>query len=170
MDENAKRIAEGLLKAIKAENDGYHFYSMSAKNIHDERGREIFETLAKEEQDHHRFLKAQYKAVVETGQPDENVRLGDRLDLSGPNPIFSGWVQKNIAQAGPEMSALSIGIQLELSSMNFYREQAKAAGKGPIRDFYNQLADWEQGHYHALVQQEEALKEDYWAAAGFVPF
>ena len=163
-------VAAGLLKAIKAENDGYHFYSMAAGNTTDAKGREVFKTLAAEEQDHIRFLKAQVESVLKTGQVDTNVKLGPKADLSDASPIFSDDIRKNIGQADREMSALSIGIQLELSAVNYYKEQAEAAGEGPVREFYGELADWELGHYYALLRQEELLKDEYWTAAGFEPF
>ena len=165
-----ERLAAGLLMAIKAENDGYYFYSMAAENTTDAKGRDVFKTLASEEQDHVRFLKAQYESVLKTGHVDAEVKLGPQADLSGASPIFSDDIRKNIGQADREMSALSIGIQLELSAVNYYQEQAKEAGEGPVREFYTQLADWELGHYYALLKQEELLKEEYWAAAGFEPF
>ncbi len=163
-------LAEGLLKAIKAENDGYYFYSTAAETTSDAKGSEVFKTLAAEEQDHIRFLKAQYESVLKTGRVDTGVKLGPKADLSDASPIFSDEIRKNIARADREMSALSIGIQLELSAVNYYKEQAEAAGEGPVREFFTELADWELGHYYALVRQEELLKDEYWAAAGFEPF
>jgi hypothetical protein len=32
------------------------------------------------------------------------------------------------------------------------------------------LAEWESTHYHALLEQQETLKEDYWRHNGFAPF
>ncbi len=170
MTEVQQSLAAGLLTAIKAENDGYYFYSMAAENTADTKGKEVFKALAAEEQDHARFLKAQYESVLKTGQVDMSVKLGPKADLSDASPIFSDDIRENIGQADREMSALSIGIQLELSAVNYYKEQAEAAGEGPVREFYTKLADWELGHYYALLKQEDLLKEEYWAAAGFEPF
>ena len=50
------------------------------------------------------------------------------------------------------------------------RDQAEATDDPDAKAFFGQLADWESGHYHALLQQQETLKEDYWAAGGFAPF
>lgn len=170
MDETTRRIAEGLLKAIQAERDGYNFYVMAARGMTDEKGREMFETLAQEEQEHEQFLEAQYKSVVEQGKPDPALRLQAKADLSGESPFFSDSIRDRLSEAHHEMSALSIGIRLELAAMDYYKEQAKAIADSTLTSFYNQLADWEQGHYYALLRQEETLKEEYWAAAGFHPF
>ena len=36
--------------------------------------------------------------------------------------------------------------------------------------FFTELAEWEAGHYEALLTQQESLKEDYWSASRFSPF
>ncbi|MFH1010108.1 MAG: ferritin family protein [bacterium] len=170
MDESVRRTTEGIAKAIQAEADGYHFYMMAARTTKDPKGREVFETLAREELDHQQFLRTQYKALSETGKPDSRVHLGNRTDLSGMSPIFSEQIQSRVREAHYEMSALSIGIQLELSSIKFYQEEAKAASDAFVQTFYTELVEWETGHYRALLRQQEALKESYWSESGFAPF
>ena len=170
MDAATKRMTDGLAKAIQAEADGYHFYMMVTRSTSDPKGREVFHTLAQEELDHMRFLKEQYKALMETGKPDSNATLGARADLSGMSPIFSEQIQTRAKEAHFEMSALSIGVQLELSSIQFYKAEAEAASDSTVRDFYTELVDWETDHYRALLRQQEALKEDYWTESGFSPF
>ena len=170
MDKATKRIAEGLLKAIQLEVDGQHFYRMAAKSTADPKGREVFERLAEEEQEHLSFLRTQYKSILETGAPNKEVRLGSPADLSGTSPVFSDQIQTRLREAHYEMSALSIGIQLELSAIKFYRAEAEAVTDPTVRSFYTELAEWESGHYSALLRQQEMLKEDYWHAGGFYPF
>ena len=170
MDKATKRIAEGLLKAIQSEVDGQHFYRMAAKSTTDPKGQEVFERLAREEEEHERFLKTQYKSISETGAPSKEVRLGSPADLSGSSPIFSDQIQTRLGEAHYEMSALSIGIQLELSAIKFYRAEAEAVTEPTVRSFYTELAEWESGHYNALLRQQEMLKEDYWHAGDFYPF
>jgi rubrerythrin len=170
MEESIKRMTDGLAKAIQAEADGYHFYMMAARTTKDPKGREVVETLAREELDHQRFLRMQYKALMETGRPDDGVHLGNRTDLSGLSPIFSEQIQSRVREAHYEMSALSIGIQLELSSIKFYKEEGRAVSDSFVQAFYSELAEWETGHYRALLRQQEALKESYWSESGFAPF
>lgn len=170
MGTNENRILDGLKKAIEAEGDGYNFYSMAAMNTQDDKGREVFQMLAREELDHVRFLKNQYNAILRTGLPDEKIKLPKRGTLLGPSPIFSENLRARIKDAHMEMSALSIGIQLELNAINFYKQEAEAAENESVTNFYNELVEWEQGHYQALLTQQESLKNDYWSAGGFSPF
>jgi rubrerythrin len=168
-DEN-KRVTEGLKQAIQAEIDGYHFYMMAARSTDDDKGREVFEKLADDEKEHVRFLSIQYNAFMDHGAPDAAAKLGSRADLSGPSPIFSEGFRSRIKDAHFEMSALSIGASLELSAVQFYKDQAAQSDDEIVKKFYLELADWESGHYNALLQQQESLKEDYWAGGGFSPF
>ena len=170
MEPTDNSIADGLFKAIQAEGDGYHFYLMAARSTDDPKGQEVFETLADEELEHQRFLKAQYMSYMKTGGPDISVRLGGRANLYGESPIFSSSLKERIADAHFEMSALSIGIQLELAASKYYKDQAKAVSDDAVKAFYLELAEWEAGHYEVLLRQQEALKEDYWSGSGFSPF
>jgi rubrerythrin len=163
-------ILEGLQRAIQAEVEGHHFYLMAAASTTDEQGKNIFETLAHEELEHAQFLRSQHGAFLKTGRPDPVARLGRPSTLIGPSPIFSPKLRERIREAHFEMTALSIGIQLELSAIAFYRGQASEAQDQGVRAFFSELADWENGHYQALLRQQESLKDDYWSSSGFSPF
>ena len=163
-------LEAGLKQAIAAERDGHNFYRMAVASTEDPKGKEVFATLAAEELDHMHFLAKHYESILKTGKLDPSAKLGARADLSGMSPIFSDALKGRIGAAHFEMSALSIGVQLELDATKFYKAQADAAADAQVRQFFTELADWEAGHYHALLAQQEELKEDYWSAAGFSAF
>lgn len=163
-------MAAGVLDAMRAEAEGHHFYLMAAQTTTDEQGRQVFEQLAEEELAHLEFLKKQHGALLATGRPDTSAKLGARRQLAGSSPIFSPAIRDRVGEAHFEMTALSVGMQLELTAEKFYRSQAEEASDDAVRAFFNELADWEAGHYEALSNQQETLKEDYWAQSGFAPF
>ncbi|MCP4678581.1 MAG: ferritin family protein [Deltaproteobacteria bacterium] len=169
-DETLNTVADGLLKAMQAEREGQHFYLMAAQTCQDPKGREIFEQLALEEQEHAKFLKTQYHSVLDTGRPDTTLKLGTPTELVGPNPIFSEKIRERLKDAHFEMTALSVGAQLELDAQKYYTERAAETNDVVIKTFYLELAEWEAGHYRALLAQQESLKEDYWSGSGFAPF
>jgi rubrerythrin len=170
MDSKKEALADGLKKAIQAEQYGHSFYLMAANSTDDPKGKEVFQTLAGEELDHVNFLTAHYRSVMETGLPSADAALGRQHDLSEAWPIFSEGLKDRIGSAKFEMTSLSIGIQLEQDAMNFYSAQAEAADDPVVRKMFEFLSKWEAGHYHALLKQYELLKEDYWSAGGFAPF
>jgi rubrerythrin len=168
--QSVEQLAAGLQAAMRAEHQGFYFYTMAAKSTEDEKGREIFTQLAEEEKEHLAFLRKQYKAIVETGVPNTALALGTPLDLSGPSPIFSDRLRERLGDAHFEMTALAVGIQLELDAVRVYSGFADTATDPEVAKFYRELAAWEQGHYNALLAQETSLKEDYWSGNGFAPF
>jgi rubrerythrin len=170
MDEATRRVTEGMRKAIEAEIEGHHFYKMAASSTKDAQGRAVFEQLAEEEMDHARFLRAQMVSLRETGHVDASVKLGDRADLSGGSPIFSPAIKQRVREAHYEVTALSVGSQLELGAIQHYKAQAEAATDEHVKAFYQDLADWETGHYVALTRQLEDLRDDYYDAGDFAPF
>ena len=78
-------------------------------------------------------------------------------------------LQNRIKDSHFEVSALNIGMKLELDAMNFYRSRAENAHNEEAKQFYNELAEWEQDHYHAFQRALEMLKEEYFQANNFIP-
>jgi len=167
---NRDSVLDALKKAIVAEYEGHNFYRMSADNTADDRGREVFLALAQEELDHAKYLKTQYNSILENGSATNEVLPDHRIEISGSSPIFSAKLKERIREAHYEMTSLSVGIQLELSAMEFYRTQAERAGDAQVSQFFTRLSEWEKGHYQALLRQQENLKEDYWADNDFSPY
>lgn len=162
-------LLSALDQAIRAEVEGHHFYRMAAATTDDPRGRAVFEALAREEQLHAEWLRAQYRSVQETGGFDLDLDLGEPLVEPG-SPIFSDQLKARAATAHYEVTALSVGVQLEENGQRHYQEMAKAAADPKVKALFTELAEWESGHYHALLHQLDTLKEAYWAANQFAPF
>lgn len=168
MTDSRTTVLEGLRKAMEAETFGRHFYLMAGRSTDDERGREVFAMLAEEEKRHGEFLAAQYASLRERGETDASASLGGGTSVGGP--IFTEKLRARAGEAHFEMTALSVGMELELSSIQHYRTLSEAAGDPKVKAFFDELAAWEKGHYDALAAQYEDLKEDYWAANAFAPF
>jgi len=168
-DEDSLTVEQGLLDAMRAEHEGYHFYMMAASSTSDEKGKQVFLQLADDERKHAEFLKAQYEALRKTGKADASVNLGPATTFQGESPIFSDGIRARIEDAHYEMTALSVGIQLELDAVKHYNRLADAASDRTVGIFFRELAEWESGHYRALLDQQEMLKEAYWTSVGFSP-
>jgi len=164
-----ERMIKGLRKAMEIEVNGRNFYTMAADGAVDPKGKEAFRILADEELRHLDFLRTHYRSAMEFGSIDTALTLGTRHDFQA-GPIFSDEIAGRLKNAQFEMSALSIGMQLELSSMDFYKKQASEVSDPYVKRFYEELVKWEKGHYDALSRQQEMLKEDFWATGGFAPF
>jgi rubrerythrin len=169
MDKNTEEILQGLKTAIEAELTGHEFYKNAAKTTSDPVGKETFSRMAEEEMGHFYYLRHQYESVLEKGEYDLTKKLLKKDHTHAESPIFSDEIKRRVKDSHFEVSALTIGMKLELDAMRFYRTCAEKADSEDVKEFYNELADWEKDHYHAFEQQLDTLKEDYFQANNFVP-
>lgn len=167
MEPKWKIIAEGLSKAMEAEMHGQHFYKMAGQTTTDPRGKEVFARLAAEEKKHYEYLRQAYQTLEDGGELE--ARLG-KPEAIGPEGIFSKDLESRIKDAHFEMSALSVGIQLELSAVHFYQELEMKTRDETVKSFFRELIRWEKEHYESLLSEYDELKEAYWQGAGFAPF
>ena len=169
MKSEETEILEGLKTAIEAELTGHEFYKNAAKNTNDPMGKQKFLEMAEEEMGHFKFLRHQYKSVLENGDYDLSEKLMTKQRTHTDSPIFSDEIKRRIKDSHFEVSALSIGMKLELDAMKYYRSCAEAAESEAAKEFYTALADWEKDHFLAFEQELEMLKEEYFQANEFVP-
>lgn len=170
MDPATKDMIEGIKQAMAAERHGFTFYQTAAANTQDPSGRQVFAELAQEELGHFEFLAKHYRSLLEQGKPAADAKLAPHTVMTPASPIFSEALRARIQEAHFEMSALAIAVQLELNAVTHYREQATKAVVPEVRRFFEELAEWESGHYQAFLSAQQSLQQDYWHANGFERF
>ncbi len=171
MDQALKdRILAGLKDAILTEHSGNSFYTVAAQNTTDEKGKEMFLMLAAEEALHQQWLKQQYAIIAKGKHPEPLVDTTAGAIFDDDSPIFSKELKDRIAEAHWEMTALSVGLQLEHATIARYRDLAAAVDVPELEHFFERLMHWEEGHARALERQSQLLREAYWNQAGFAPF
>ena len=169
MNKKTEEILQGLKTAIEAELTGHEFYKNAAQTTSDPVGKETFSRMAEEEIGHFNYLRHQYKSVLKKGEYDFTKKLLKKDHKHSESPIFSDEIKRRIKDSHFEVSALTIGMKLELDAIRFYRTCAEKTDNEDVKKFYTELADWEKDHYRAFEQQLDMLKEDYFQANNFVP-
>jgi len=169
MNQTKERLLAGLKEAMLAEQAGVQFYALAARNTLDVQAREVFAVLSGEEGTHLDYLKRQYRHLLDGTGVEADV-AGHGAPLAGDSPIFSPALKERIGEAHIEMTALSVGLQLELASVERYHRLADEAGPAELKAFFMALVHWEEGHAAALKRQSRYLLEDYWNEARFAPF
>ncbi|MCX7835437.1 MAG: ferritin family protein [bacterium] len=170
MNQSTKqKLLEGLKEAMIAERTGIEFFTVAASRTSDPKGKEVFQNLAQEEAEHLAWLKKQYAHLL-NDEPLEKVPPIPVTDMEGDHPIFSKELRTRLKDAHFEMTALSVGQQLEQAAIDRYRRLAEEAGPGELRDFYLQLLEWEMSHAGAFSRAAQELREEYWAQNNFSPF
>jgi rubrerythrin len=168
--ENRNRILAGLKDAILTEQTGNNFYTVASENTADEQGKEVFLMLAAEEALHQKWLTEQYGLLQQGKNPEPLISTDSGAILDDQNPIFSPELRQRIAEAHWEMTALSVGLQLEHATIARYRALAAESDSPELKHFFQKLMHWEEGHARALEQQSKLLREAYWSEANFAPF
>lgn len=169
MGNGKEEILNGLKVAMEAELTGHAFYKNASESTSDPMGKETFSHMAEEEMGHFKYLKYQYGSVLEKGKYDFSKKLLKKDLKHSDNPIFSDEIKGRIKDAHFEVSALTIGMKLELDAMSFYRTCAEKSEDKDAKEFFKELADWEEDHYLAFEKNLNLLKEDYFAINNFVP-
>ena len=168
MGEN-QEVLNGLKTAMEAELTGYNFYKNASENVKDSQAKRVLSEMAQEELAHFKYLRYQYKSVLEKGEYDFSKSLVKKADGQEENPIFSNAIKERIKDSHFEVSALTIGMKLEMDAVDFYRSYAEKSETPEAKTFFNELADWEQLHVNAFKYELDSLKDDYWTANNFVP-
>lgn len=156
--------------AIHNEIAGQRFYNDAAFYCIDPWAKDVFATLAQEEERHTQLLLAEYKALETQGTwVDSDVALasGAQLDITeftfpdaGPaTELFPP--QRSASQAvdrrADDLAALAFGVQMEKKAIALYEEEA---GKNPdpsAKEAYQFLIEDETRHYRQLREQWERL-------------
>ena len=169
MDQELKDILQGIRTAMEAELTGYEFYKNAARSTGDPKGKETFSRMAEEEMGHFNYLKHQYGHVMGKGAYDFSKKLDRKAHRHAESPIFSPQLRERVKDAHFEVSALTIGMKLEMDAVQYYRSCAEKATSAEVKAFYNELAEWERDHFLAFERELDMLKEDYFQSNHFVP-
>ena len=157
------RSAEDILKeAILLETRGKLFYKNVAEKCDNPAAREIFEMMAREEDEHIKFLRDQFanytkkhsflKPEAPQEDPEETVVL----------KVLTEKVKKEVSAASFEAAAISSAIDFEENAVKLYKSRAEEATDPNEKELYRILAAWEGEHSRLLVEMDNALKEEIW--------
>jgi rubrerythrin len=159
-----------LETAMKGEIEGRELYQIAAERSDDEKAKDVFTYLAKEEDSHFEALKGMYHAYIK----DQELVIPDLPRLveftDAENPIFSDSFKSRLEGRHFEMSALSIALKLEQDAFQYYQKVSDESDDEAIKSFFSRLSTWERDHYNALHREINYLEEDYFTDNSFSPF
>ena len=159
MPDNA--AIEVLKMALLLERQGKIFYEQVAQQTRSPAVRELFRTLAAEEQKHVEIL-------AERGGP--SAAALDSVPDTLSKLVLSEEIRKQIGAASYEAAAISAGIDMETRAVALYSGRAGEAADPAERALYQWLAEWERSHQRFLARIHQELLEEVWQDSGFWPF
>jgi len=148
-----------LKTAILNEVEGQFFYRLAAEKTASEEVRDAFLVLAGEEEKHEKWLRAIYDQTAD----------GAGAVVAAHEPGIFSWERTGTETGSLEVSAFHIGILMEKSSIDFYRQATEKTSLPAAKKLYEKLIQWEDAHLTSLEKIYDDLQEDWWAKQGFSP-
>ena len=160
------KTLKALQAAIQMEIDGKKCYQEASQESGNELGRKLLASLAAEEDTHRKKFAEIYDALrARKNWPKTNFRPDGGKSL---RTIFDRTCQSigiGVKALTTELDAITVAIDKENQSRDFYTEQSRHATYDAERDFYETVAAEEREHALVLLDYYEYLKDP---AAWFV--
>ncbi len=144
---------ELLRKAILKEISANEFYASVAARITNKDGKRIFLELAHEEEKHRQTLAEWF--LRETG-------ASYQVDPTEVRPLFH-FPEEAVLSQSTALEALSVGIQSERDSVEFYTSFRLQVEDEAGKDLLAGLISFEEGHFLKLQREyDQVLHHFYW--------
>jgi rubrerythrin len=156
--------------AIHNEISGQRFYNDASFYCIDPWAKDVFASLAQEEETHTHLLLAEYEALQTHGRwldADAALASGAEIDITrftfpddeSADELFPPqWsAGETIDRRADDLAALAFGIQMEQQAIALYGEQADRNTDPAARKAYRFLVQEETRHYRQLKGQWEKI-------------
>lgn len=146
--------------AMKLEDDGKKFYTDAGEKATSTFAKDMFGSLAKDEDVHLEKVKELYqKLKEERAWPKVVTSIGDVVKTKAVFPKDTKDLNMTEGEISESINVLKMGMEMEEKSIKFYNELAeKATDPFEVR-FYLALAHEERGHHLSLWDYREYLED-----------
>ncbi len=154
------RTLKALQAAIQMEIDGKECYQQASQESGNELGRKLLQSLAAEEDTHRRKFVEIYDAIrAKRNWPITDFRADGGKGLRTIFACTCAVIGVGVKALSSELDAITIAIDKENKSYDFYLKQGRDAAYGAERDFYETLAGEEHEHALVLLDYYQYLKD-----------
>jgi Fur family ferric uptake transcriptional regulator len=148
---------DALRMAVATERSGLEFYTRAASMASDPRGREVFQRLADEEQEHMATLEKRYAELI-AQDPTLEARPTFLFFKGAAHGIFAEGAEK-LRGGVDDLQALLIGIRCERDSHKFFKKYGERFEDSEGRQIFLEFADEERAHRDLLIDEYRALRD-----------
>lgn len=159
MTEGIKTALVILEQAMGIKHEGRQFYLKAAQTTQDQKGQEMFATLANDELQHYNLIKRQQGTLTSEGSwvgSAEVKPLGVDLD----RPLFPGGreaLEKAATIKSSDWDTLLFGLDIEIKSYDLYRRAASEIENPLGKQMFEFLVGQEESHFNVLMMRYDAL-------------
>jgi len=150
---------EILKQAMQVEQEGREFYLKAAETTQDEKGQQMFRTLASDEKNHFDLLQRQYNALKQDERWIEFPEI-KKTQLDWDKPLFPKGkeaLEKAATAKSSDLDALLFGLDIENRSYDFYRRAAVETTDALGKAMFEFLAGEERSHFDILMMRYQYL-------------
>jgi rubrerythrin len=167
MNTGTNAALTALNQAIELEIEGQRFYLKAAECTANDKGAEMFRSLADDEVIHERILRRQLDALTQgegwvpvlsmvEGLPEGVTEVTANLTAL-IFPDSEKVCEETLRPDESDLDALLFALQIENESFNLYREMAEKTKDPNGKRMYQYLANAERGHFEQLMLNYEHL-------------
>ncbi len=166
-DETGSTVIDSLRTALKTEMVGYSYYIDLVDMLEDEKARNVFKHLAREELDHIKYIIA-LSDSVDAGRGWIGMKEASESDAfkDAGLPIYTDkneLMEKYKKEEG-DLKAVDIAMDNEEEAVAFYSELLKGAALDAEREVLAKLVEMEKNHYDLLRWEKDSImKMGFWA-------
>ena len=161
-------VKNAIKTAIQMEKDGFAFYKKASAQTASDMGRDVFESLANDEQLHLEVFQKLFQDRIEKTEWDNLVNSSKKY---AEIDIFPKDL-KQIEGANPdtnELDALKMAMNSEKEAIDYYGEIKEKTKDESIRQIINEIIEQEKNHYSILQEEFDYLsKTGYWFELDFL--
>ena len=155
-------VKDAIKTAIQMEKDGYSFYKKAAAQTTSQMGKDIFESLAKDEELHLEVFQKLFDDKIGSSEWDELVNSSQKYtNLS----IFPKDL-KTVEGASPntnELDALRMAMDSETEAIDCYTEIWEKSNDDEVKKILDKIIEQEKNHYFLLEQEfNHLISTGYW--------
>jgi len=161
MKEDLKRAMKMLSAALEMEEKGRTFYERAVSICKNDMGKEIFQMLMEDEDDHMVRIRSIHETLSgKQSWPEHWKELKATHDDLGL--VFEKMVKKRGVEIDVDtgaLDALDTGIDFEAISVEFYEKQLTKATDPLEQEFIGKMVAEERGHHAALTDMKFYLSD-----------
>jgi rubrerythrin len=159
-----------IRRAIHNEITGQRFYNDASFYCIDPWAKDIFSSIAQDEEKHTQLLLVQYTALETRGQwvdPDKALDSSSEVDITRftfsegepAGELFPPqWsISDAVDRRADDLAALAFGVRMEQEAIDLYDGERARAQDPAAQKAYKFLVEEETRHYHQLKDQWERL-------------
>lgn len=149
-------IKDAIKTAIQMEKDGFSFYKTAAVQTESEAGRDIFESLAQDEEVHLDVFQKMFEEKIGRDEWDDLVNSSKKYqDI----PIFPKDL-KSVEGTNPDVNdidAIRMAMDSEKEAIDYYTEMWTTITDDEVKKIIDKIIEQEKNHYFLLQQEFDHL-------------